>query len=196
MGFKKLSIVVVFILVVLVLAGQVLAAVVASITIQDQQVDLSNPNASVNITLSGDPTQADTFNIPVVITYDDGSTRNLAYTFNYQPPQSTQPPGDQQQQTCDYEEDAGSCQYGGLQTCTGTWQAGICKYDDRVNPNCRNIRCNEPPAGSQPPPEPSPPGPSCSEDVYYCDNGTTIHKHGGYWDGNECQYAFDPGESC
>lgn len=28
------------------------------------------------------------------------------------------------------------------------------------------------------------------EDVYYCDNGTTIHKHG-YHDGNECQYTWD-----
>lgn len=240
MSFKRLSIVTVFLLVALFLASRVLAAVVASMTIQDQRIDLSDPNASVNITLSGDAQTS----IPIVITYDDGSTRYLTYTFNYKPPPAPTP------QTCDYEEEASSCPNNGLQTCTGIRKEEDgeikCKYDGSVDPNCRNIRCNEPPpqqqrceqihlrnecvgcnesqkvyqqycnggisgdpyagerqsdsacsswcASSQPPPPPPPP--SCSDDVYYCDNGTTIHKHGGYWDGSQCQYAFDPGDPC
>lgn len=162
MSFKKLSILAVLFLVVLFLAGRVLAAVVASMTIQDQQLDLSVPNASVNITLSGDPNEAKTFNIPITITHDDGSTRYLAYTFNYVVPSTPQPAA----QTCDYEEDAPSCPNGGLQTCTGTWQEGECRYDSSIDPNCRNIRCNEAPAGSEPPPPPPPPEPSCGDFEY------------------------------
>lgn len=245
MSFKRLSSVTVFLLVALLLAGRVLAAMVASLTIQDQQIDLSNPDASVNITLSGDAQSS----IPIVITYDDGSTRYLTYTFNYTPP----PTPESVPQTCDYEENASGCPNGGLQTCTGKEQREEdgkinCKYDASVDPNCRNIRCNEPPpqqqrceqihlrnecvgcnesqkvyqqycnggisgdpyagerqddsacsswcASSQPPPEPPPPPPAECEDVYYCDNGTTIHKHG-YHDGNTCQYAWDDiGDPC
>ncbi len=40
------------------------------------------------------------------------------------------------------------------------------------------------------------PDPSCNDDVEYCDGDTKIHKHGGYWDGNQCVYAFDPIGSC
>lgn len=254
MSFKRLSIVTVFILVALFLAGKVLAAVVASLTIQDQQIDLSVPNASVNITLSGDPNEAKTFNIPITITYDDGTTRNIGYTFNYQPPSSVTP-SPSPQGTCQYSEDPQNCPYGGARGCTGTWQDGVCKYDPAVDPNCwesctpgpssscsSGIDCSDGNActndscvngqceysnksegevclrdpgtyeptktcdaygscsqsigGSEPPPPPPPPPPSCDEDVYYCDNGTTIHKYGGYWDGSACQYAFDPGDPC
>lgn len=39
-------------------------------------------------------------------------------------------------------------------------------------------------------------GASCSDDQEYCDNGRKIHKHGGYWDGEQCVYAFDDVGSC
>ncbi len=252
MSFKRLSIVTVFILVALLLAGQVLAAVVASIIIQDQNIDLSNPSAQINISLPGNPAEAQTFNIPITITYDDSSTRYLAFTFNYQPPSIPPTPEPTPlAETCDYEENVGSCQYGGLQTCTGSWQEGICKYNGGIDPNCRNIRCNEPPpqqqrceeihlrnecvgcnesqkvyqkycnggisgdpyagdrqydsacsswcASSQPPPPPPPPpSQSCNDDVRYCDEnvGRIIHKHGGYYDGRSCQYAYDQEDVC
>lgn len=125
---------------------------------------------------------------------------------------------------CDYEEDAQSCPYGGLQTCSGSIQRGECRYDSRINPNCRNRRCNQgPPAcgdyqlkgpecdwgrkqvyevyqdscgnydrrNYQTQPGQCGAPLQCSEDIYYCDSGRTIHKYGGYWDGNTCQYAFD-----
>src|SRR3989338_9557877 len=39
--------------------------------------------------------------------------------------------------------------------------------------------------------QPAPP-PSCSDDLKYCDESINkiVHKHGGYWDGSQCQYAF------
>lgn len=38
---------------------------------------------------------------------------------------------------------------------------------------------------------------SCDDNEYYCDNGTKIHKHGGYkGDDGQCVYAFDRGGSC
>ncbi len=40
-----------------------------------------------------------------------------------------------------------------------------------------------------------PPQP-CEEDVQYCDGNTMVHKHGGYWDGNQCVYAFDNVGQC
>lgn len=195
MSFKRLSIVTVFLLVALLLlflpspvsspkniltVGQVLAAAtqnttksVIALTIQDKQVDLSNPDAPININLPGDPTKADTFYITVIITYNDGSTDPLAFTFNYQPPSSVTPPPSLSPETCDYEEDASSCPNGGLQTCTGTKQDGVCKYDSAVDPNCRDIRCNEPSGESQPPPPPPPepeppppPEPSCGDFEY------------------------------
>ncbi len=33
-------------------------------------------------------------------------------------------------------------------------------------------------------------GQSCNEDKRYCDNGTTIWKHGGYFDGKDCVYDY------
>lgn len=230
------------------------------IVIADQEVNLNDPGASLQINLPGVEGQPQVFNIPVTVEYQDGTTRYFGFVFNYQPrqvpsptPEPTSEPTPEPLNLCDYEEDAPSCPYGGLQTCSGTWQddggVWICKYDDRVNPNCRDIRCNEPPASTPeptaPPPgcgdyefkypdcdwdnqqvvevwqdscgeyqlrnahtEPGqcgapsdsepPPEPSCSDDSYYCDEnvGWLIHKHGGYWDGSECQYAFDWVEPC
>lgn len=306
MSFKRLSIVAVLFLVALFLAGRVLAAVVASMTIQDQQIDLSAPNASVNITLSGDSTS-----VPIVITYDDGTTRYLAYTFNYVAPPTPAPAfcsnedystacwqgaecreenqasadsacsqnhgadsvctrstgqpnthddgctmvsepapppppppepscgnfeykywecdwGQQQvydvyQDTCgnydrrDYRREPGECGAPPVSTAPGCnssddfseyVRCGGCgeeiwacydedgRYERRFYGGDTAGYCTGPDwcgGGSEPPP---PPQQSCDEDVYYCDNGTTIHKYGGYYDGNTCQYAFDPGEPC
>jgi len=140
MSFKRLSIITVLFLVALLLASRVLAAVVASITIQDQNIDLSNSYAPINITLSGDPATPQTFSIPITITYNDGSTRNLGFVFNYQPPPASAP-----QQTCPYQEDPQNCSYGGTRSCTGTWQDEVCKYDGGVDPNCFET-CNPAPA--------------------------------------------------
>ena len=207
------------------------------ITIQDREVDLRSPSAQVNLSLPGNPSYPQTFHIPITITYDDGSTRNVGFVFNYRP-----------KQTCPYQEDPQNCPYGGTRNCTGTDEGQGCHYNSEVDPACSET-CNSAPvprgcydsqdfseyvrcggcgeeiwacydedgkherrfyggdtAGyctgpdqcgqSQPPPEPEPEPqnqPSCDEDVYYCDENQHyyIHKHGGYQDGNTCQYAFD-----
>lgn len=194
MSFKKLSAVTVLFLVALFLAGRVLAAVVASLTIQDQQVDLSDPKASVNITLSGDAQTS----VPIVITYDDGSTRYLAYTFNYVPPSTLAPVT-----PCSNEDFATACWQGAQcqgenqesadSACSQNHGAGSVCTRSTGQSNAHDDGCT---VVTEPAPPPPPPPPSCDENVYYCDNGTTIHKYGGYYDGNTCQYAFDQGDPC
>ncbi|MBI2335059.1 hypothetical protein HYU96_04675 [Candidatus Daviesbacteria bacterium] len=240
MSLKRLSIIAVYFLVGLILAGSVLAAAVVRITVQDQEIDLNDPGAKINIRLNGEKSQS----IPIVITYDDGSTRYLGFIFNYEPPPAPPPA-----QTCPYQEDPQNCPYGGTRSCTGTWQGGVCKYDGAVDPACSET-CNQAPAPrgcydsqdfseyvrcggcgeeiwacydedgrhekafyggdtagyctgpdwcgqSQPPPESQPePEPSCDENVYFCEDGTVVHKYGGYWDGGSCQYYFDRLEPC
>lgn len=172
MSFKKLSIVTVYILVALFLAGRVLAAVVASMTIQDQQIDLSNPNASVNITLSGDSTQ-----IPIIITYDDGSTKYLAYTFNYKAPSQPAPA------FCSNEDFATACWQGAQcqeenqssadDACSQNHGSGSRCTRSTGQPNTHDDGCTmvtEP----LPVPPTTPPEPSCGEYQYIraeCDWG-------------------------
>lgn len=54
------------------------------------------------------------------------------------------------------------------------------------------------PVYTYPTPAPVAPTPSCPDDHNYCDTNTNrmIHKHGGYWDGNMCVYAFTDAGSC
>lgn len=149
-----------------------------SISIQDQQVDLNDPNATVNITLS-----ADSPSVPIIITYDDGSTRYLAYTFNYKPPPTPEP----SEPSCgDYQYIGAECDWDRRQVYEVYQDA--CSNYDRRNYQTQHGQCGAPTAYEPPPPE--------CEDVYYCDNGTTIHKHG-YHDGNTCQYSWDDiGDPC
>lgn len=71
-------------------------------------------------------------------------------------------------------------------------------------PQCRQVCSNTP---QQPTDTPSPGGgernttpdgqDGCNDNVYYCDAGVEIHKHGGYkGDDGQCVYAFDRGGSC
>lgn len=194
MSFKKLSIVAVFFFVALLLlfypspthfpktsltVSQVLAAAtqnitkrVASLTIQDQQVDLNDPNATVNITLS-----ADSPSVPIVITYDDGQTRYLAYTFNYKPPAQPAPA------FCSNEDFATACWQGAQcqeenqesadTACSQNHGAGSVCTRSTGQPNTHDDGCTimtEP----APPPPAAPSEPSCGEYQYVraeCDWG-------------------------
>lgn len=185
MSFNRLSIVTVLFLVALFLAGQVLAAVVASMTIGDQQIDLSVPNASVNITLSGDPNEAKTFNIPITITYDDGTTRNIGYTFNYQPPPSVTPspsPACSSDIDC---ADGNACTYDscidGQCEYSNKSEGEVCLRDPGTYEPTKTCdaygSCSQSVGGSQPPPSepPPPPEPSCGDFEYKyweCDWGS------------------------
>src|SRR3989338_6925085 len=42
------------------------------------------------------------------------------------------------------------------------------------------------------------PAVSCPDDLRYCDTNInkTVYKHGGYWDGTQCVYAFDQEGAC
>ncbi|HCB22368.1 hypothetical protein A3H81_00985 [Candidatus Daviesbacteria bacterium RIFCSPLOWO2_02_FULL_38_18] len=133
MNFKRLSIVAVFILVFLMLVGSALAAAAVRITIQDREVDLRSPSAQVNLSLPGNPSYPQTFHIPITITYDDGSTRNVGFVFNYRP-----------KQTCPYQEDPQNCPYGGTRNCTGTDEGQGCHYNSEVDPACSET-CNSAP---------------------------------------------------
>src|SRR3989344_7698265 len=48
------------------------------------------------------------------------------------------------------------------------------------------------------PPPPPPPAVSCPDDLRYCDTNINkiVYKHGGYWDGTQCIYAFDQEGAC
>lgn len=99
-------------------------------------------------------------------------------------------------QQCDWNRLNPECDYGSKQvydveqnSCTGEYR--------RFNYHTQEGVC-----GAEAPTPPAPPAPaahSCPDDVTYCDAGThtNIHKHGGYWDGSTCVYAFDnTGQSC
>ncbi|OGE27960.1 hypothetical protein A2867_02705 [Candidatus Daviesbacteria bacterium RIFCSPHIGHO2_01_FULL_40_11] len=58
---------------------------IVRVTVNEQEIDPTELDSGFGLDLPGVAGQPQVFSIPVVVYYSDGSSRNLAYIFNYQP---------------------------------------------------------------------------------------------------------------
>ena len=112
---------------------------VTSIKINDQEVDLES--LTLDLHLPGTNGQAQNFAIPIEITYSDGTTKHLAYNFNYNLPGQTTPPAILTARPNPVPDGSGNGQTA-ISWNTGSLSSGQVRMYDPSNPpgvNCSSI---------------------------------------------------------
>lgn len=123
---------------------------IVRVTVNEQEIDPNELYSGFRLNLPGVTGQPQTFSVPMVIYYSDGSRRNFVYTFNYQPSTPNQ-------QSCPYEYKYPECDSNGPGWVHEVWQNCQGEYD------IRNVQFQAGTCGDSWQ-QPSPQEDSCPED--------------------------------